>query len=493
MVSRKSEPEPPLRLPIKLGPVSNGEFFPEPMSPRLRAVQREALRRSEEHARRKNVSRRDFLASSCGAATVLLALDAVSGCGSSSSGGHYDVDPEAQLDEAVAERSLGGDEFVFDVQTHRVGTDRRWFEENWQFRNFARRAADGWCREPERFLDCYSVDQYFKEIFLDSDTDMAVLSSLPGVGDKTPLTIQEANATKEALARMEGSPRLQLHTIVMPNRGRVEEALEHMAQAAEAFPVAAWKLYPVWSPDGTGYWLDDEDTGMRAAERARALGIKRLAVHKGLPQAGMRPKYTRPRDVGPAAKANPDLTYLIYHSAYEADRREGPYDPHATRGVDAFIRTVEEHGLAHDGNVYAELGSLWREVMRDPEQASHVLGKLLKHVGEDRILWGTDSIWFGSPQDQLQAFRAFEISEPFQERYGYPALTAERKRKILGLNAARVYGVDVEAARSRLQRDPMHRMRERYRPEATPSHRAYGPTTRREMLALLRANEGLPG
>ena len=84
--------------------------------------------------------------------------------------------------------------------------------------------------------------------------------------------------------------------------------------------------------------------------------------------------------------------------------------------------------------MYAELGSTWRAVMGDPDQAAHVLGKLLVAVGEDNIVWGTDSIWYGSPQDQIEAFRAFEITAEFQERFGYPELTAERKAKILGLN-----------------------------------------------------------
>ena len=57
-------------------------------------------------------------------------------------------------------------------------------------------------------------------------------------------------------------------------------------------------------------------------------------------------------------------------------------------------------------------------------------------------MWGTDCIWYGSPQDQIAAFRAFEITPEFQERFGYPELTAERKAKILGLNALRVFGIE---------------------------------------------------
>jgi predicted TIM-barrel fold metal-dependent hydrolase len=88
--------------------------------------------------------------------------------------------------------------------------------------------------------------------------------------------------------------------------------------------------------------------------------------------------------------------------------------------------------------------------MRSPTEAAHVLGKLMLNVGENNVVWGTDSIWYGSPQGQIQAFRAFEINEEFQERFGYPALTAERKAKILGRNSARLYGVDPSTARCTL-------------------------------------------
>ena len=61
--------------------------------------------------------------------------------------------------------------------------------------------------------------------------------------------------------------------------------------------------------------------------------------------------------------------------------------------------------------------------MSSPTRAAHVLGKLLNRVGEDRVLWGTDAIWYGSPQPQIMAFRAFQITPEFQQRFGYPALT----------------------------------------------------------------------
>jgi predicted TIM-barrel fold metal-dependent hydrolase len=94
-------------------------------------------------------------------------------------------------------------------------------------------------------------------------------------------------------------------------------------------------------------------------------------------------------------------------------------------------------------------------MLRRPLEAAHVLGKLLVALGPERILWGTDSIWYGSPQPLVDAFRAFRIPEALQERYGYPPLDAETKERILSLNARRVYDIsDVTLERVAAERDP---------------------------------------
>ncbi|MBX3634144.1 MAG: amidohydrolase family protein [Rubrivivax sp.] len=144
----------------------------------------------------------------------------------------------------------------------------------------------------------------------------------------------------------------------------------------------------------------------RPSSSARA-GVKR----RGAQGPGLRARgyeFSSSRDIGPAARKHPDMDFLVYHAGFDTQVKEGPHDAGATFGVDALVRSVVETGRPR--NVYAELGSTWRFVMRDPDQAAHLLGKLLVAFGEDHILWGTDSIWYGSPQDQIQAFRAFQIS-----------------------------------------------------------------------------------
>jgi hypothetical protein len=133
---------------------------------------------------------------------------------------------------------------------------------------------------------------------------------------------------------------------------------------------------------------------------------------------------------------------------------------------------------------------VWRQLLTDPDQAAHLLGKLLKRVGEDRVLWGTDAIWYGGPQPQIMALRAFEINVEHQDRFGYPALTDSVRAKIFGLNAAHLFGLDPQATRCALQRDPISAAQ----PQAAslrndgalpPPWTPNGPTTRREVLAWL--------
>ena len=107
-------------------------------------------------------------------------------------------------------------------------------------------------------------------------------------------------------------------------------------------------------------------------------------------------------------------------------------------------------------------------------------------LGPDRIVWGTDSIWWGSPQWQIDAFKALTIPPAMQEEFGYPPLTERAKRQILGLNAARLYRVKVRETRCAIEADQLNALRTSLGgPEKTRTHLVYGPRTRRDFLRLL--------
>jgi hypothetical protein len=258
------------------------------------------------------------------------------------------------------------------------------------------------------------------------------------------------------------------------------------------FGVSAFKTYTQWGPSGQGFWMTD-DVGIAFVEKARKLGIRNIAIHKGLPFGPRSYEHSTCRDIGPIAKRFPDMNFLIYHSGYVAGEKEGPYDLRRTDGVDSLITSLRQAGVKRNANVYAELGSTWRFVStRDPDSAAHLLGKLFKYVGEDNVLWGTDSIWYGSPQDQIQAFRAFQISEALRDAHGYPEISPKLRRKVFGLNAAKPYRLDAGKLADEAATDAVTRSRAAYSERPNPSFATYGPRTRREFANLLRASGGQP-
>lgn len=482
------------RLPIKVDTTTNGEFLPMPLPAAADAANRLAVERVSEAAYRVRLPRRRFLTSACGAAATLLAMnDAFAHAGRR--GGVYDIPRDSAFDPQLAAASVGGDEFIFDIQGHHVNPAGSWREPLFSPWNMGLRFfPQAKCGNEEDAIVCFSAENFIKEVFLDSDTDICVLSQVPATPENAPLNTDEAAATRAMVDAMEGDHRLMIHGIVRPS---LPGGLDYMdAQLAE-HQIAAWKTYTQWGPEETGFWLHDEDYGLPMIERARKLGVKVICVHKGLPLPGVLfgaddNKYARPRDIGVVAKMYPDVTFIVYHSGFEPDHAEGPYEPNDPDpiGVNDLVRSLHDNDVEPNSNVYAELGSTWRYVMRDPTQAAHVIGKLLKYVGEDRVVWGTDSIWYGSPQDQIQAFRTFQISDEFEDKYGYPKITPETRAKVFGLNAAVPYGLEPKDIRKRNGGDRVGQEKGAYLENPDTSFATYGPRNRREFLNLVKAQGG---
>lgn len=372
-------------------------------------------------------------------AATLLALNACSrdSPGDGGSGGSFEVPSSSTTEPDTAVDALGGEEIVVDVQTHLLEYDRASpIPSSWFGAAFPQAA----CGEDDPRA-CFTTERWQDLVFGQSDTRLAVLSAVPVIAppEDDPLTEEVMASARRRVEEVCEDDKVLIQGHAVPNVGAFAAARDEMLATADRYDLSAWKVY---THAGTGFRLDDGDpnglqVGQAFLDTARDSGVPIVAVHKGL--SGGDP-WASPADIGPAAAANPDLSFLVYHSGF--DGREGSIDDRPDQGVNRLIRSVNEAGIGHGDNVYAELGTTWRNVMADCDQAAHLLGKLLLTFGEDRILWGTDSLWYGSPQDQIQAFRTFQISEEFQERYGYPAVTDEMRRKILGRNALALHGID---------------------------------------------------
>jgi predicted TIM-barrel fold metal-dependent hydrolase len=473
------------RLPVKLDSTTNGEFAPIPLDPVHGHARRLALAHADANARRCARGRRAFLVSACGVATTLLAHNAAYAT-QGRRGGFYELPDEAALDLHVARSSLDTGEFIFDVQGHFVNPTGAWTrrlspgDTPLRFPSTAAGACSAASRPGRAYLECIGADAFIKDVFMDSDTDLVVLSFVPSTRADEPLTIEEAAATARIVERLDGTHRMLIHGRVNPNQAGDLEAMDALASTHR---IAAWKTYTQWGPDGKGFFLDD-DPGLAFIEKARKLAIRTIAVHKGIPFGPESYQHSTCVDIGRVARRFPDVKFLVYHSGFVPGKAEGPYDAARAEGIDALVTSLRDNGIAPNANVYAELGSTWRFLMRDPDSAAHALGKLLKHVGEDNVLWGTDSIWYGSPQDQIQAFRVFQIDEALRERHGYPRITPALRAKVFGRNALRVYAIPDEIVRKHLPADTVTRQRSEYRERADPTFVTYGPRTRREFLNL---------
>ena len=114
-------------------------------------------------------------------------------------------------------------------------------------------------------------------------------------------------------------------------------------------------------------------------------------------------------------------------------------------------RPCRNSGKIWSGNVYAELGAVFAATSAaQPELCAGILGTLIRGMGVDHLCWGTDSVWFGSPQWQIEALRRFEIPEAMQKKYGFSPLgpaDGNIRQMIFGQNSARLYGVDISVYR----------------------------------------------
>jgi uncharacterized protein len=515
---KKTSQEMPYETPVWLGNLSNGEFY-LPQSERDRKMRDLILQKCDENARRKNMDRREFIASTMGMATTLSVLNFAAGCGnqegmmdgatldrmmagasstpfdggmgevgggggmgigaagsagtrnfggsggagsgaagkpsggtggnagtpsmmpsgSGGSDGGFVVTPEMCMDQALADKVFKGEYFILDFQTHHTnkGSSGPVLDD----------CMDG--------AECTSPDTYVRKIFEMSETTVAVLSGLPAMIDASTMDLagfafknldmrnSRDRVNKAAMLNAQAAERMVAHCQISPkNNPQANAAM--MKENKEKYDTRGWKCYP---PTEGGWFLHENDAFIQTAIE---LNEPLVCAHKGFPFPGWSRTHANPiPDVGVVAMKYPDVKFVIYHSAYDSAYMETVYNPNpdpAGGGTDRLWKVVTDNNLKNK-NVYAEMGSAWNISIRNPMVAQHYIGKALKYMGEDRVVWGSECVWFGSPQPQIEAMKVFQISKEFQDMYGYPEFTDQIRRKIFGLTGAELYRVNPNACR----------------------------------------------
>ena len=225
---------------------------------------------------------------------------------------------------------------------------------------------------------------YLHDLFLASDTTVAMLSDVPNSG-----TIERAVPFPEALSTQQitdgltrgGASRVLVENIIAPNVGALGATLDEMSSAVQSGPPAAFKVYTAWSPTGQGFSLEDPTIGLPTVQHAHDLGVKVFVAHKGLPLVNFDPTFNHPDDMVAISRQFPDMNFVVYHAAWRPSHIEGPYDPTATIGIDTLLAALDRHNVPPNDNVWVDLATVWRQLLTQPDQAAHALGKLLSRVG----------------------------------------------------------------------------------------------------------------
>jgi predicted TIM-barrel fold metal-dependent hydrolase len=462
------------RGPIPTQVISNGELTPIPQTRDQARVEQRVKELASDLAPRHGMSRRSFLASSAGMAAGFLAMNEVFGP-------LFEVDRAEAVERCAAqERSTGlANQFIFDLQTHFVHDNYSWQD----LKGFGKYAKEH-CWNPDiadvDTLTRYKFGNYFKEVYLDSDTKMAVLSGAPSDHpDRAALENDQIHDARRRVNAFAGSRRMLSHAVVKPTRDD-DSWLRKVDQEISTLRPDSWKLYTTGDPlpantSKSPYWLDDEKLMYPFYERIRKAGITTVCVHKGVLPASYATelkdvwKYATVRDVLKAARDFPDLTFIIYHAAARPIL-EDPAD--ALREFEQDGRIKWSSDLADipaqltTKNVYAEIGTAFANcATSNPRFAAALLGVLIKGMGIDHVLWGTDSVWYGSPQWQIEAMRRLKMPDDLKQKYGFPDLgdaNSSLKQAIFGLNAAKLYGITPRTALAEVDADGLTAMKAEY-------------------------------
>jgi len=473
----------PHRTPIPTQAVSSDEFWPAPQTPAQAEVEARLLAMGEELAKKQGLSRRRFFQTASGMAAAFVAMNQVYG-------GLFDATPaEAQTPEQAAARAAGlADQFIMDMHTHFLRDDTR-LTGFVAMRQSVGRA--GWNKDlagKEQTIEDLKFANYKKELFFDSDTKIALISSAPSeIPQDWFLTNEQMAEARTRINGEAGARRLFTHAIFTPGRPGWLDDLD----AALALKPESTKGYTVGDnthKDLAKYpWrMDDEKTTYRGYEKMVAAGIKNVCVHKGLFSPSVEKQfphlvaYADVRDVGKAAKDWPQLNFIIYHAGYRnADPASSLAEFERTgrlEWVSDLAEVPEKFGVT---NVYGDLGQIFASTLvAQPRVCAAIMGILIKGLGESRVTWGTDALWTGSPQWQIEGLRRLEIPEDMQKKHGFAPLGGPDgpvKTAIFGDNNARLYNVDKAALSAAIRADRYTQQKRAYLEQgADPSNLRYG-------------------
>jgi len=385
--------------------------------------------RAQESKSPARVSRREIIASAAACMVLPRSLLAAS----PSAGQYFAADTLEQAADGALPTP-----FVIDAQTHvwwREGGVRKMTPHGEDFLKALAGSRASVIGRPVPIADMGRT-MWIEDMFLHSETDIAFLNSFGMHGAFDGIDLFPPR--EAAFIRSMAPARIKVLGVVDPPDG--QSAVDSLTYQCETLKIDGLKMYPP-GPVRTGWRMDDEKNAYPLYEVLRKHGVKNVCVHKGLPGQFLE-EYCHTADLAKAAADFPDINFIAFHCSF-------PFEAELAQRAQA----------AKVKNIYTEMGALAPIMFKDPPRYAKMLATVLNGLGPDHVLWGTDTPVVGPPHWQIQAFLAYSFPPELVEQQGYPALTPEIKQKILGGNAARLFGIDIAAARASEEKDLLYRLR----------------------------------
>jgi uncharacterized protein len=272
---------------------------------------------------------------------------------------------------------------------------------------------------PQAKFEQYTEADLMTDVFADGHVDVGIFQ---------PTYLYEFytngfNTTEQDAVLAEKHPdKFVLNGSFDPRLG--EKGLDDFEALVDRYDLKGVKLYTAeWRGDSKGWSLKDP-MAERYLARCQELGVTNIHVHKGPTIWPLNRDAFDVADIDHAATAFPELNFIVEHVGLP-------------RLEDFCWIAVQEP------NVYAGMAVAMPFIHSRPGYFGKMIGELLYWRDEDRILFASDyAIWH--PKWIVEQFVDYQLPDEMAAEYG-GQLTPDIKRKILGLNAARLYDLKVPA------------------------------------------------
>ena len=394
----------------------------------------------------------------------------------------FEVSEAEAADQDMADeraKRLSG-QFIFDDQTHFVRDD---FDKE-GILGLGKYAVEHWnpkMAETPMTLARYKFENYLKEIYLDSDTKVALLSGAPFDDPSWWLLFNDQiRDARGAINNIAGTKRMFAHSVFTPGQAgwmersgpghrRVQagllEGLHHRRSAVAL--LQGHRLAPGRREAGLSVLREGAQVRASTRSSVSTRACCRTTTSSPGPACGSTPPWTTcPRP----PRTTRDFAFIMYHGALRPFLEDPSYE------LDLFEKTGEIRWVTDlaeipqktgVNNVYGELGTTFATcAVANPRFAAAVVGALVNGLGPIDVVWGTDSVWYGSPQWQIEAMRRLEIPDDMMKKQGWKTklggADSAVKRQIFGENSARLYKYKIADAYDKLGTDKLAQMKEEY-------------------------------